>query len=168
MMNQKKLLLLALFLCVCVVSGFSETVVADNWTVSWEFVGNEIEFTMEAPTTGWVSIGFNPSRVMKDAEYVLAYVKDGKTVVRQDFGTGMFSHKAVTELGWTQNIRVISGSEESGNTRIVFALPQNWGESYGTIFEKGKTYKVLVAYGPANADNFTSKHRKKDSLTITL
>ncbi|AEV27933.1 DOMON domain protein [Sphaerochaeta pleomorpha str. Grapes] len=167
-MNQKKSLLLALFACVFVFSGFSETVIADNWTLSWEFVGSEIEFTLKAPTTGWVSIGFNPSRMMKDAEYVLAYVKDGETVVRQDFGTGMFSHKAVTELGWKQNLRVISGSEEGGNTSIVFTLPLTWGEAYGTKFEKGKTYKILLAYGPSNADNFTSKHRKKESITLTL
>jgi hypothetical protein len=167
-MHTKSFLLLPLVLCCFVFNGFGETVIAENWTVSWEFVGNEIAFTLKAPTTGWVSIGFNPSRVMKDGEYVLGYVKDGNTVVRQDFGTGMFSHKSVTELGWKQNIGIVSGNEEGGNTVIVFTLPLSWGESYGITFEKGKTYKVLVAYGPSDADNFTSKHRKRDSLNITL
>jgi hypothetical protein len=170
-MKHKRMLCIVLFMGLIAFAGFaagSETVLDTNWSVGWQFMGNEIEFTLKAPTSGWVSIGFNPSNGMKDAEYILGYVQEGNTVVRQDFGTGRFSHKAVTDLGWKESIAVVSGSEEGSVTTIVFRLPLQWGESYGTVFKEGQTYKVLLAYGPDNRDNFTSKHRKRTTFSVTL
>jgi hypothetical protein len=170
-MKQKRFLCLVIFMGLIVYAGFaagSEKVLAENWSVGWTFIGNEIEFTLKAPTSGWVSIGFNPSNGMKDAEYILGYVQGGNTVVRQDFGTGRFSHKAVTDLGWNQSITVVSGIEAGSVTTVVFRLPLQWGESYGTVFKQGETYKVLLAYGPDNRDDFTSKHRKRTTSSFTL
>jgi hypothetical protein len=170
-MKQKRFLVVVMFMILIGYAGFaagSQKVFDTNWSVGWQFIENEIEFTLKAPTRGWVSIGFNPSNGMKDAEYILGYVQQGSTVVRQDFGTGRFSHKAVTDLGWNQSITVVAGSEEGSVTTVVFRLPLQWGESYGTVFRQGQTYKVVLAYGPDNRDDFTSKHRKRTTSTLTL
>jgi len=142
--------------------------VEENWGFSWEFLEDEIEFTVFAPTTGWIGIGFNPSQMMADAHYVLAYVSEGTVHARDDYGTGRTMHASDVSLGGTDDVRVISGEEADGMTRVVFALPLDSGDQYDVVFTQGETYKVLLAYGGNNANNFTGMHRKRTSLDVVF
>lgn len=140
----------------------------ESWGFSWRFLDNEIEFTVTAPTTGWVGIGFNPSRMMKDAQYILGYVADGQLYVRDDYGTGNTTHAPDGSVGGDQHVRPVSGKEDGGVTTIIFALPLEAQDAFDTDFTKGNTYKVLLAYGANGADNFTSIHRARDSAEVLL
>jgi hypothetical protein len=140
----------------------------DNASLAWEVSGEEIIFTFAANTTGWISVGFNPSRVMKDAQYVIGYVADGQTAVRDDFGTGTFAHGPDTDLGGTDDIRLISGREENGWTELVFALPIDSGDEYDVPLTIGETHKILIAYGPDGKDDFRTKHTFKTSFEATF
>ncbi|MFA7643497.1 MAG: DOMON domain-containing protein [Sphaerochaetaceae bacterium] len=146
-----------------------QTVIAgENWGFSWEFAAEEIEFTVMAPTTGWVAIGFNPSRMMKDAHYILGYVADGQLFLRDDYGTGLTSHASDDTVGGAQHVRPLGHSEEGGVTTITFALPLQAQDAYDLDFVPGKAYKVLLAYGANGADNFTGMHRKRASFDTVL
>ena len=140
----------------------------ENLGFSWEFSGDEVIFTVIAPTTGWVSLGFNPSRGMQDASYVIGYVQDGVVHMREDYGTGRTSHASDVSLGGTDDVRSISGTEENGVTTLVFALKQNTGDQYDTVLTKGETYTVLIAYGPNGSNNFTARHTFRQSLEVQL
>ncbi len=146
----------------------NKAVIAENWEVSWKFVDDEVEFTMSAPTTGWVSIGFNPSRAMRDASYVIGYVSDGEVFIREDYGTGNTSHQPDDAVGGEQNARAISGTIENGITTIVFAVPRDSGDEFDTVLNPGETYTMLAAYGPDGANNFTARHPSRTSLEVTL
>jgi len=141
---------------------------ADSWGFTYEFKGNEIEFIVAAPTTGWVGIGFNPSVMMKDADYVLGYVKDGTVYFQDNYGTGNTSHAPDVSLGGTEDVRGIRGSETNGKTTIVFALPLDSMDQYDKKFVQGETYKVLLAYGKNGADDFTSMHSKRTAIDVVF
>jgi hypothetical protein len=149
-------------------SGDRSVQVAENWGFSWRFLEDEIEFTVSAPTTGWVGIGFNPSRMMKDADYILAYVDGGQLYATDEYGTGNTKHEADDTIGGQQNVRAIEGSESNGTTRVVFAVPLDSGDQYDKVFTQGETYTVLLAYGADNADNFTGMHRGRESVEVVL
>jgi hypothetical protein len=152
-----------------VVASDSNTVeVGENWRISWEFISDEIEFSVTAPTEGWVAIGFNPSRMMKDAHFIIGYVADGQLAVRDDYGTGNTKHASDESVGGTQNVRPISGTEADGITTIVFALPLASGDQFDVEFTQGTSYKVLLAYGANNGDNFTGMHRGRTSVDVVL
>ena len=142
--------------------------IEENWGFSWRFMGDEIEFTVSAPTTGWVGIGFNPSRMMADAHFVLAYVSGDTVHARDDYGTGRTTHAADVSLGGTDDVRVISGQEANGVTTVVFALPLDSGDAYDVVFTPGETYTVLLAYGANSANNFTGMHRGRTSIEVVL
>jgi hypothetical protein len=150
------------------VASGNSVMAGENWGFSWKFLPDEIEFTVTAPTTGWVAIGFNPSRMMKDAHYILGYVENGQLVVRDDYGNGIISHVSDDTLGGKQDVRAIGGTEEQGVTTIVFALPLNSGDEFDEVFTQGTSYKVLLAYGAEDADNFTAKHKGRTSLDVVL
>ena len=151
-----------------VVSVGNSVEVEANWGFSWEFLADEIKFTLTSPNTGWVAIGFNPSRMMKDADYKIGYVADGELIIRDDYGTGNTKHASDDSVGGTQDVRPISGSEENGVTTIVFALPLDSGDQFDVKFVQGESYKVLLAYGADSADNFTGMHRERSSVDVVL
>jgi hypothetical protein len=145
-----------------------EVVLDENWSFSWRFVDQEIEFTLNTPTTGWAAIGFDPSRMMKDAHYIIGYVSNGSVFLRDDFGTGDTMHVADTSIGGTEDVRLISGTEQDGKTTLVFAIPMDSGDAYDKVLQEGSTYTIILAYGANGADNFTSSHRARKSVEVKL
>lgn len=132
----------------------------------WEASGEELLFTLHGETTGWVSVGIDPGRVMKDAQIVIAYVEDGKLIGEDHFGTGIFTHKADTELGGSSDVRFISGEEVDGVSTIRFALPMDSGDQFDVPLQRGAEHVILLARGPDGADNFSSKHAAKGKIKV--
>ncbi|MFA6682094.1 MAG: DOMON domain-containing protein [Sphaerochaeta sp.] len=161
---------LLVLVCICSLSSplFAGNTAefAKDWSVSWVFKAESIEFTMSAPTTGWISLGFNPTRWMKDADYILAYVENGQIYISDEFGTGITSHKSDVSLGGKESAKAISFVEEAKKTTITFSLPLNSGDQYDTVFVEGEECKVLAVY--ATSKNFKSKHKKRSSIDIIL
>ena len=136
-----------------------------NAALSWEIRGDEIVFTLQGKTTGWVSVGFDPSRAMLDAQFILAYVKDGEVMIRDDYGNGLFTHAPDTSAGGVDNVRLISGKETDEWTEVVFAIPRNSGDPYDVPLTSERDHTVIIAYGPSGRDDFTSKHIFKKSFS---
>jgi len=135
-------------------------------SLSWSVNGESVTFTVEAATDGWVAVGFNPSRMMKDADFIIGYVKNGNVFIRDDYGNSMIGHDSDENLGGTDNIMEAQGTESGGSTSITFTIPLNSGDSYDQPLASGQKTTVLLAYG--NGDNFTGLHKKKGKTEITL
>lgn len=135
-------------------------------TFQWKLEGDSLYIRLSAPTEGWVAVGFNPSKVMKGADYKLAYVEGSETFIEDHFGTGLFGHKSDLSIGGQSNFTLISGSESGGVTTVEFSIPLNSGDEYDTVLNRGDEVKVLLAYG--SRDNFSRKHKKRTSVVIEL
>ncbi|OJF76218.1 MAG: hypothetical protein BKP49_08740 [Treponema sp. CETP13] len=138
-----------------------------DFDFSWEIQESNLIMTLSAPTTGWVSVGFEPTKMMKDADILLFSVdKDGIVSAEDDYGTSLFGHKNDVNLGGTNNITILSGSEKNGTTTVSFSIPLSSGDVYDKQLVKGQMIKVLFA--SSSRDKFTSKHNKKASGNIQL
>lgn len=132
----------------------------------WEIIDGNINIILSAPTEGWVAVGFNPSRMMKDADILIGYVKNGEVFMEDHFGSGNTKHQADIVLGGTEDISVLGGSEEGGKTTLKFSIPLHSRDSNDRKLEEGEEYKVIFAYG--KKDDFKSYHKLRTSLKITL
>ncbi len=141
---------------------------ADGVTLTMHLYTDSIHVILSAPTTGWVSVGFEPSQVMKDADIYIGYVENGTVLLRDDFGTGNTSHAPDTSLGGASSYTGLSGTESGGVTEISFMIARNPGDPYDKVLTAGGTYKVLVGYGPDDADDFTTYHSWVKSVDLTL
>ena len=139
---------------------------AGDFVFQWEINGENIDIILSAPTTGWIAVGFDPSRMMKDADILIGYVDNNEVFIRDDFGSGYTKHKADTDLGGTDDITINGGSEIDGKTILEFSIPLHSGDLNDRILEQGKEYKLIFAYG--KKDDFTSYHKTRTSLMITL
>lgn len=140
-----------------------------NMTLQWRVVEENLEVIVNAPTTGWIAIGFDPSNKMKDANILIGYVKNGEVFLRDDFGHTPTGHKSDEKLKGEDNILAKEGTEREGITELMFTIPLDSGDKYDKKLEPGKTYKVILAYGGNGKDTFTVYHsRNRTSVEIKI
>ena len=142
------------------------TVSAAGVTFSYKIVGDSLECVLSAATTGWVSVGFDPSSRMKDANFIIGYVSGGTATVRDDWGTASTSHAADTGLGGSSDVTVISGTETGGTTEITFRIPLNSGDQYDKPLSAGNTYRVILARG--SSDSYGTGHSARGGVNVTF
>jgi len=132
----------------------------------WMLDGENLKVEVTAPTTGWISVGFDATRAMKDANIIIGFVNDGSVTISDHFGTGAFSHKADVDIGGSKDIISASGSESSGSTTLVFVIPLNSGDEYDVDLNPDEPHTVLFAYGPDGADDFSTKHAFRTKVEL--
>lgn len=108
------------------------------------------------PTEGWVAIGFNSTKKMKDANFIIGCNRDGEEIVADHFGINPVSHKADTLIGGTNDLIESSCTEEEGRTTLSFTIPLNSGDEKDGVLKKGKENKVIFAAG--RKDDLGTKH----------
>jgi hypothetical protein len=136
--------------------------------LTWEVGDGDLAVSVTAPTDGWIAVGFEPTMAMKDANIIIGYVSGGEVLLRDDWGDGPTSHKPDIDLGGTSDVADASGSESGGSTTLSFTIPLDSGDGFDRILTPGATVKVLLAYGPEGADNFTGFHAWAKTVEITL
>ena len=134
----------------------------------WRVVGDELEVRVSAPTTGWVAVGFDPSRMMKDANILIGYVEAGSAVVTDQFGITATGHRRDVELDGSDDVTVIGGTEAGGESELHFSIPLDSGDERDRTLVPGEEYRVILAYGEDGADDVESYHQNRGGVTITL
>lgn len=146
---------------------YDHTIEAKDMTFSWKIDGDKLAAKVTAKTEGWVGVGFNPSEKMKDANFVIGYVKDGKVKIDDEFGIVATGHKSDKDIGGTEDVTEVGGSEEKGVTTIEFAMPlQSSDEKDQKIDVNGDT-TLLLAYG-AGRDSFKTRHTYRTIVKVNL
>jgi len=147
-------------------SGY-RTATAAGVTLKYKKVNENLNCILSAQTEGWVSVGFNSSQAMKDANIIMGYVDNsGNALVRDDWGSSQYSHESDENLGGTDDVTLIQGSQIGGKTEIEFEIHLNSGDSYDRVLLNGETYPIILARG--NSDNFDSQHSDRGYSSVTI
>ena len=133
----------------------------------WKIEGDQIHIKLTAKTKGWVGVGFSPSKMMKDANFILGYVKKGKPVITDHFGISERKHERDKKLGGKSDISHIFGKEANRKTEIGFTIPLNSGDSKDQEIKVNQDTIILLAFG-AGRDSFRAVHKFKTSITANL
>jgi len=137
--------------------------------VTWEGDQEQIHFTIQAKTPGWVAIGFNPTIQMKNADMIMAYYD---SVLKQGFIRDCYSigengpHPEDVTLGGETNIESFSISENNGATVVDFTRTLNTQDTYDVVIDPNKELKLIWAIG--QEDNAETLHSKMGLATIHL
>jgi len=109
---------------------------------------------VESPGSGWVAAGLGSS-TMNGAYMVLGFSKGGNSSVSEELGAG-HRHSPVSAR------RIVKSSvrESAGSTTLEFSIPS--GE-----FIKGSRLNAIFAFAKS-ADDFSSRHSEKTSLSVNL
>ena len=128
-----------------------------TYRLYWVSTEATIRVAIEADTSGWVAVGFQPGKRMKDADIVLGMVSDGETIVIDSHSTGDFGpHGADSDLGGTDDLLGYGARESDGVTVVEFERALNTGDAYDVALQSGVATGIIWAYG--TADNEGVKH----------
>ena len=141
-------------------------VLEDGMAVSWHFDDTNIHFEMSAPTSGWVTIGFNEASGIKYSYLLMGNVVNGKAYVVEHFSQSPGNYSPIENLGGTVQVWNISGQEEKGSTTIEFTLPIGRPTAYQKELLKGKKYHMIMAYSVD--DDFQHHSIMRTSVEIQL
>jgi len=134
---------------------------------AWKIDGDRLAVKMTAQTESWVGVGFNPSKDMKDANFILGYVKDGETKIIDEFGDSETSHVADEKQGGSSDVVLVSGTEKDGTTTIEFTMPlKSADKNDGELNVTGDTV-ILLAYA-GGRDSFKTKHSYRSTFKVNL
>ncbi len=139
----------------------------DKMTFWWRVDGPLLHVKLRAPGAGWLAIGFNPKRGMLGANFIIGYVKNGRLLMADEFGTGPVRHEADERLGGQRDIRNAFGSEQDGATEIAFSIPLASGDSADGVIDPDGETTVLLAYS-SGLDDLRSKHNYRGAFRVKL
>jgi len=132
----------------------------------WSIVGEEIFMALRCPGHGWVALGWGePDQVqmMKDADFVIAYVDQTGLHLEDSFGVDFVAHAPDTELGGRDDILEKAGSEQEGSTVVEFRRRLDTGDPYDRAIHPGS---LTVLFAHAHEDDFTSYHASRSTATL--
>lgn len=125
--------------------------------VYWRNDDLHLYMALEGRTSGWLSIGFEPTTRMKDADMIFGWVEDGKATVLDLFSQGPTGpHPPDTELDGTDDILEYGGKEENGYTIIEFKRKLDTQDVYDKAFGRGQTISII--WSLADVDDFAAQH----------
>ena len=128
-------------------TGYSHRIPVEKMQFNWRIDGNALHIKLKADTMGWLGIGFNPTQGMKDATFVIGFVKNGTVTVTEQHGTDLKQHMKNTDLGGSDNVADAAGRQANNQTEISFSIPlQSPDKLDRPIDPKGDTV-VLLSYG---------------------
>lgn len=122
-----------------------------DYELDWKNDDKYIYVAMKAKTAGFVAIGIQPGSMMKDADIIFGFIKDGKAEVFDQFSTGSFGpHSQDTELGGTNDLLEFGGKQDGEYTTIEFKRALKTDDRYDQELIKGSN-QIIWSYG-ASAD----------------
>jgi hypothetical protein len=143
-----------------------KTVTAGKFTMTYTIEGTNLVASVTAPVTGWIAVGFNPSKMMKDANINIGYADGATSVVQDQFGSGMFSHKPDSALGGKNDLTSASCIEKDGTTTLSFTIPLDSGDKNDTKLVPGQ--KVKLIFAASTKDDISKKHSITGKTETTL
>ena len=139
----------------------------DNGThhIFWSSTAETLRVAVQASTTGWVAVGFQPGARMKNADIVFGMVENGQATVLDSFSTGDFGpHNADVKQGGTDDLLVVAGAEIDSTTTIEFERKLDTGDPRDVVLERGTPVQIIWAYGSSDGERVGHSTRGYDQI----
>lgn len=108
-----------------------------------------------AETEGWVGVGFDSSK-MDNADIIIGYIQDGKTLIKEQKGSG--KKHIDSDIPYVKSYAM---KESSGKTTLEVELILQ------DVIKRGqKTLSMIMAYG--KSDSLSKYHKLRAAVEIEL
>lgn len=159
-------LLATLIIMLGMASREEKSLTTDGFHLEWVHDNDKVRFSLTAPTTGWVAVGFTETGDLMNSNLIQGNVVRGKHEVQDQFITGFGEHPPVEALAVPSCISETGGKQENGKTTISFSINSRKKDKLHYDLVEGKKIKVWLAYSVS--DDFDHHSRKRILREITL
>jgi len=158
--------ILALILLVSLSNGDRKTLIADEFSLQWQHSEEYVTFTLSAPTTGWIALGFTENKDIVDSNLIMMKVDDDLVYAEDQYVTGFGKHPTMKTLGAKPQIFDLGGSEKNGETTVTFSIANKKLDQYHFDLSEGNEIFVWLAWSVS--DDFDHHSRKRILRKIEL
>jgi len=139
-----------------------------NFRLLWKIEGDAIFMAIDAKAAGWVSIGFEPTNIMANADMIFGIVdKSGKLQSIDAWSTGMFGpHPPDVNQGGKDSILASAAGRTQDRVVFEFSRKLNTDDKLDKIIPAKGSFKVIWAY--SSSLQFTAKHSKAGKATLEM
>jgi len=137
-----------------------------NMKVEFSLSQDTVRLLIEAPTTGWVAVGFNEKNDIVHTDLKMMRVVEGKGEVEDQYVQGPGIHPQDLEIGGAQDVYVSSASEMNGKTLLEIKIPSHTGDRFDFEVNKGESLWLILAYSVS--DDFDQHSRWRRHFEVTF
>ena len=141
-------------------------VLKNGMEVSWKYNNDRIYFEIQAPTEGWVTIGFNSNDGMAGCYLLMGRVKNGNVEVAEHYTQRPGDYSPISKYDVTAQVADPKGKEESDLTNISFILPLKAISKYQKDLFPNSEYIMVLAY--SIDDDFQHHSIMRTSIKVKL
>lgn len=138
----------------------------NNMVVKWKIEKEQIHFEVEAPTNGWVTIGFNETSSLTGTYLLMGRIRNGKAEVVEHYTENLGRYRPIADYGVPNQTIGISGNEKGNTTRLKFSIPIKKVSKYHKQLLLDTKWNLLMAY--SLDDDFQHHSVMRTSLEIKL
>jgi|GEM_PF-2252169 len=129
---------------------------------------NKLVCKMEAPTNGWVGVGFNKQNSIVGSDLLLFNIVNGKSTYTDLFVKSAGNPKKDIDLGGENSIRLIDSQENENNTMVHFSIPLNSDDPFDFTHKIGESFWLILAYSVEDEFEHHSRVRKHIPFKLEL
>ena len=155
-----RLIIVAMIGCLSLSLSAQSLIKIGGMECRYRILGDSIEWQIEAPTTGWVGIGFNQENSIVKSDLLLFRVINERIEGQDLFVVSFGNPKLDTSLGGKQSFGRLKGWEKNKKTYIQFRLPFSTTYTYDFTFKKGQPFWLILAYSVSDDFGHHSRMRK--------
>ena len=140
----------------------------DEFTLEyrWSSDFQQIQFTISAPTNGWVALGLNTHNQLTGSDLTMFAVHNGIPVLDDRYIVAPGDHKADVTLGGKNDLRLNMQSVNPGHTILQFERDARINDRYNLTLKPGQKIWALLAY--STHPQFDHHSRKRIHRQIEL
>jgi len=142
------------------------TLKTEGFELSWEQADESVMFTLSAPTSGWVAVGFTENEDIVDSNLIMLKVEDDLVYGEDQYVVGFGKHPTVESLGVESRIFNLGGNEERGRTTVSFSIIKEKLDDYHFDLSEGNEINIWLAWSVS--DDFDHHSRKRILRRIEL
>lgn len=123
--------------------------------ISWKNDQEYLYMALNGTARGWVSIGFDPSEWMKDADIVMGFINSGSVQVLDEYSTGNYGpHLEDTVLGGSDDLLEVGGRQDGGDMIIEFKRKLDTGDRFDKVLVPGEAVSMIWASSDSSDHDF--------------
>ena len=121
-------------------------------TFKWRFeASGKLICQVEAPTEGWVALGFNTQPGLAKTNLIMAAVNGDETEISDRYIHRPGSNSPIIDLGGQHAVEIIEAVEKQHRTVVTFSIPTTAIDAWHYALVEGERYHILLAYSVADA-----------------
>ncbi len=146
------------------IAQVKKTIQKNGMLVTWFYSNDRIHFDLSAPTTGWITVGFNEREELSGAYLLITRIYGSHPQLVEHVVYAPGDYKPIEDT--LPAVADVEGNESSKQSWVHFSLPITSTSDHAKTLQKGQHVHMILAY--SNSDDFQHHSVMRTAIRVRL